>query len=264
MKPPPSESSTSQPPTTNGLRRRLTEPESAFPQTNWTLVLDQGRTSEADPLNSLRHLAQIYWKPLYRFARQRGAGHDDAADQVQGFFEHLLSKDTLEGIEQRETRFRTFLLTCFTNWIGQRRREERSVKRGGMESFVTYEELEAVEKEPAGAPGETPENSYDRRWARAIYDTAMKTLDDEIYESSKPAYLISLKHTVLGGIGGRVDIATVADQFGQTPASARKAAFDLRERFAIHLRRAVRAVVSSDAEVDLELRYMITMLARGY
>lgn len=263
MNKPPSTTSSSEPPTTAGLGKQLPEHESAFPQTNWTLVLDQNCTGDEDPLNSLRHLAQIYWKPLYRFSRQKGASHEDAADHVQGFFEYLLSNEALSGLERRETRFRAFLLTCFTNWVTERKREALTEKRGGMASFVTHEELEAMEKEPAGAAEDSPEKTYDRRWARAIYDNALKALDDEIYESERPAYLISLKHTILGSIGERVDIMTVAKQFNQTPATARKAASDLRERFGIHLRRAVRAVVASDADVDTELRYMISLLVRN-
>jgi hypothetical protein len=182
---------------------------------------------------------------------------------VQGFFEHLLSKDILAEVEERQTKFRTFLLTCFTRWTAERHREKRAIKRGGMASFVSHDELQALEKEPADANDEKPETTYDRRWARAIYDNAIKELDDEIYESKRPAYLMSLKHTILGSVGSRVEIAVVADQFGATPAAARKAAHDLRERFALHLRQAVRNVVASDADVDQELRYMISLLARN-
>ncbi len=246
-----------------GLRANRSEAESAFPQTNWTLVLDGSNQVGDEPLNNLRHLAQSYWKPLYRFARQRGADHEDAADMVQGFFEHLLTANVFEGLERRESRFRSFLLTCFIRWVGSRKREQRAYKRGGAVTFVTHEDLEAVGKEPAGAEGDSPEQCFDRRWARAIYDNAIKALDDEIYESKKPAYLIALKHTIIGSVGERVDIATVADQFNQTPAAARKAAFDLRERFGFHLRRAVRAVVASDEDVDQELRYMISLLSRS-
>jgi DNA-directed RNA polymerase specialized sigma24 family protein len=37
---------------------------------------------------ALAELCQIYWYPLYAFARRRGRSPDDSEDLTQGFFLH--------------------------------------------------------------------------------------------------------------------------------------------------------------------------------
>ena len=59
-----------------------------FHTTCWTLVMtaahDQSQTGRA----ALATLCQIYWYPLYAFAR-RGHSPHDAQDLTQGFFLHI-------------------------------------------------------------------------------------------------------------------------------------------------------------------------------
>lgn len=242
--------------------RLAPEVDGAFPVTHWTLVLDGSSDQPGEPLKNLLHLATAYWKPLYVFARQRGADHDDAADMVQGFFEELLSREVLGSVKKRETRFRTFLLTCFTHWVSTHRRRESAGKRGGMEEFITLEELEQLEQEVEDNDQESPERTFDRRWARALYDNAIRALDQQIAGSEDPEFLTALMDATMKSSGGRTDFDDLGRRFSQTPASIRKAAHELRQKFSLHLRHEVRKVVASKEEVDEELRYLISLLIR--
>ena len=77
---------------------------------------------------ALEQLARgTYWRPLYVFVRQRGRSHDDAVEDVQGFFAHLIGRDFLRFVQPREGRFRTFLLASFHPLAG---RPARSRARG--------------------------------------------------------------------------------------------------------------------------------------
>src|SRR5690242_5251532 len=84
-----------------------------FPATMWSMI--QAARQDEEALAGLERLGRAYWRPLYVFARQKGATHDAAADEVQGFFEHLLSHEMLKNVQRGEVRFRSFLLRCFTN-----------------------------------------------------------------------------------------------------------------------------------------------------
>jgi hypothetical protein len=57
------------------------------------------------------------------------------------------------------------------------------------------------------------------------------------------------------------DWEALAQRFGMTHGAVRKAAADLRRRFGALLREEVRGVVSSDEQVDDELRYLLGLLS---
>src|SRR5262249_9324232 len=88
---------------------------SLFHTTRWTLVMasvhDQSETGRA----ALAALCQIYWYPLYAFARGRGHSTDDAQDLTQGFFLQILEHRALSQVDQLKGKFRSFLLACFQN-----------------------------------------------------------------------------------------------------------------------------------------------------
>lgn len=230
-----------------------------FPNTLWSMV--NGATAEeaGTALAALERLARAYWQPLHVFLRQRGVPEAEAADCVQGFFAHLISKEVLFGVEQRETRFRSFLLTCFTRWLSNRRRNAGTQRRGGGAEHLPVEVLDR-----GGHPrsGDTPEQIYEQRWARALYDHALSRLEAEIAaRGERREFFQELKMRVLHATQTQKDWDGLARQHGMNAATVRKAAHDLRQRFATLLRYEVRKVVAHDDEVDDELRHLLRLLA---
>src|SRR5258708_10589123 len=88
-----------------------------FRTTRWTLVMasahDQSQTGRA----ALAALCQIYWYPLYAFARGRGHSPHDAQDLTQGFFLQILEHRALSQVDRLKGKFRSFLLACFLNFL---------------------------------------------------------------------------------------------------------------------------------------------------
>lgn len=244
------------------FRTRMTEPPSTphglFPDTLWSMVVGAGEADGDTALAALERLARAYWQPLHVFLRQRGMGHHEAADAVQGFFAHLIRREVLHGLERRETRFRTFLLTCLNRWQSNQRRDANALRRGGGARALPIHELPA-EQLPADMPAE---HLYDRFWARALFDHALARLDAEIEaRGERREFLQELRRRVCGSLSGRPQWDEVAERFGMSTVAVRKAAHDLRQRFAVLLRHEVRKVVGSDAEVDDELRHLAGLLA---
>ncbi len=235
-------------------------PAGLFPGTMWTQVLAAG-DDDSDLMRAMEHLARGYWRPLYVFARRRDLSHEAAADAVQGFFEHLLTRETLRHVERRDTRFRTWLLACFTNWLGGVRRQERAAKRGAGMEIVPLEEIRAMEMEATTlAAADAPERVFDRRWARAVFDRALQRLDADIAGKERRPYFAALRKQVFDTSGPGVTWEAFAEQFGMEVGSARKAGHDLRQRFAGLLRAEVRCIVAEEGEVDSELRYLANLL----
>ena len=221
----------------------------------------QAAKQAEEALPGLERLARAYWRPLYVFARQRGSAHDTAADEVQGFFEHLLSHEMLKNVQRGEVRFRSFLLRCFTNWLANEQRRAHTAKRGGAVAALRLDEMDSRVVEPALIEGKSPDAAYDHGWARALVDHAMKRLEVEIEQRERSVFLQELRGRTFADDGAGPDWEEMAQRHGMSHGAVRKAAVDLRRRFGVLLRGEVRSIVATDAEVDDELRYLVSLLS---
>jgi RNA polymerase sigma-70 factor (ECF subfamily) len=61
-----------------------------FATTHWSVVLAAGQGDPTTAHDALSHLCQIYWYPLYAYARRCGHPPHDAQDLTQEFFARLL------------------------------------------------------------------------------------------------------------------------------------------------------------------------------
>jgi hypothetical protein len=230
-----------------------------FPATMWSMI--QVAKEEREALIGLERLARAYWQPLYVFVRHRGASHDAASDQVQGFFEHLLSRDMLKNVQRGEVRFRSFLLRCFTNWLANEHERKGAMKRGGGATLLRIDDMGSQIDEPTLIESGSPDSAYDQGWARALVEQAMQRLKLELEQRDSRKFLLELSERVFAPSGAGPDWEEMALRHGMTHGAVRKAATDLRKRFGILLRTEVRNVVSKDEEVDEELRYLINLLS---
>lgn len=230
-----------------------------FPATLWSMIQEARR--EEDVLAGLERLARAYWRPLYVFVRQKGSAHEAACDEVQGFFEHLISSDMLRNVQRGEVRFRSFLLRCFTNWLSNERERQNAAKRGGGAMLLPLEVMSVREDEPALIEGQTPDRAFDHGWARALVDQAMKRLEEELEQRERSVFLLELRQRTFASGGEGPDWEDMASRHGMSHGAVRKAASDLRKRFGILLRTEVRNIVSKEEEVDEELRYLVSLLS---
>ncbi|MBX3733227.1 MAG: sigma-70 family RNA polymerase sigma factor [Verrucomicrobiae bacterium] len=228
----------------------------AFPPTAWSVVLAASDGSPAEVLAALDRLARSYWRPLYRFARQRGQSHEDAADSVQGFFAHLLNRDFLHNVAPGAGRFRTFLLACFVRWLRDQWVRTTALKRGaGIPLLILEDETHAEWGSHGDA--ESPEVSFDRHWARELLSTTLRRLSESW--AARPELFAALKESLVSGGSPPQSYAEIAVQMGMTEGAVKKAAFDFRCDFGRLLRREVRRTVERDEDVDGELRHLVSL-----
>ena len=93
------------------MKRDNVRPPSAasFHATRWTVVMKAAQSQAEGAELALAELCQVYWYPLYIFARRRGYSPSDAEDLTQGFFLHLLADRALAGVDPLKGKFRSFL-----------------------------------------------------------------------------------------------------------------------------------------------------------
>src|SRR6202790_4501067 len=145
-----------------------------FHTTRWTLVLVSAQNQSQAGQTALAELCQIYWYPLYAFARRRGHSPDDSQDLTQGFFLHLLDHRALTHVDRLKGKFRSFLLASFQNYLSVDARRGRRVKRGGNCEFVPLD-LESAASGYGLEPVDylTAETIFDARCAMTLLDQAM-------------------------------------------------------------------------------------------
>lgn len=76
--------------------------QAPFQATRWSLFQEAAREESPASQAALARLCEIYWPPLYAFARHQKKSPQDAEDLVQGFFAALLNKDWLASADQEK------------------------------------------------------------------------------------------------------------------------------------------------------------------
>lgn len=202
-------------------------------------------------------LARAYWKPLYAYLRRRGADHHTAADDIQGFFAHLLGQDFLRSIERGNGLFRSFLLASLLHWRTDQHRAAKAQKRGGGLAPLTLEEMETAGATPQVASA-SPDEAFDRRWARAVYDNALATLHGRLTARGREGLYLQLNGLFTGQTTSKY--REIAAALSMSEGAVKQAVLELRREFGLLLRGEIARTVADANQIDGELRYLLGLL----
>ena len=234
----------------------------AFQTTHWSVVLAARDQEASIGRDALAQLCSAYWYPLYAFVRSRGNSPADSEDLTQEFFRRFLEKNSLLSVAPAAGKFRTFLLTCLTNFLVKEWERGRAQRRGGGRSPVPLDASTAETRfsmEPADHS--TPEAMFEKRWALAVLEQTMKALQDEYRERNRAEGFEELKGFLPGGQGSESRVEVAAKRNISVNA-VDVAVHRLRQRFGTLLREQVAQTVSSESEIDEEIRYLMSVLGR--
>jgi RNA polymerase sigma factor (sigma-70 family) len=228
-----------------------------FATTRWSVVL----AAQQDPSSSVRaaleQLCEIYWYPLYAFIRRRGLSQHDAEDATQGFLAHLLTHSFLEGVAPEKGKFRSFLLASLKNYLSDQRDRATTLKRGAGQPLISLDLEDAAERyaiEPVD--NLSPDKLYDRRWAMALLEEARSRLEAEYKAAGKPELYKVLRQFNTGG-SSELTYSEVAGQLNVPANTLKSLVHRLRQRYRQLLREEVGQTVSTAAEIDEEIRYLL-------
>ena len=240
------------------------EPQTAwgggFPSTHWTVVLAAGSSESAAGFAALAEVCGAYWHPLYAFTRKLGYEPADAQDLVQGFFASLLERPFLDRADAEKGRFRSFLLGAFKKHLGKERERAGAQKRSGAHPHLSLdvENLEA-RLAPELATRQNPESLFERAWAVAILDEAMRRLENECERSGRLA-LFKQVQPCLEGDPDAARYAEIAARLGTTANTIGVTVSRMRRRYLGLLRAVILQTVGSPEEVEEELRHLLRVL----
>ena len=101
----------------------------------------------------------------------------EAEDIVQGFLADLLERGDLADIDGSKGRFRAFLRAACEHYLANCRDHDRAAKRGGEQSIVSINRLDAEDRymrEPAHEI--TAERLFERQWALTLLERILRLL----------------------------------------------------------------------------------------
>jgi RNA polymerase sigma-70 factor (ECF subfamily) len=230
-----------------------------FATTHWSMVLAAGGSLDSQRRAALEQLCQCYWYPLYAYVRRVGNRPEDAKDLTQSFICHLLQSRALSRADRERGRFRTFLLAALKNFLVDEHRRNITLKRGGGLTIETLERDDGEDRysiEPVDRA--TPDLLYDRGWAKNVMGKALSQLRAEYASNKYQPGFDALKEYVWGERSG-LTCAQLGRELGLSEEAAKKAVQRMRQRFRQILREQVAETVTSPAELEDELRYLLSV-----
>lgn len=228
-----------------------------FETTHWSVVLKAGQGAE----EALAKLCRIYWLPLYAYTRRRGHAVHEAQDLTQTFFAHLLENHALTGVAPSKGRFRSFLLVSLKHFLDNEWHKAHALKRGGQHVFVSWDELNAEDRELLEPCHHlTPENIFNRRWALMLLERVMNQLRNECIAARKGELFDKLKDYLTGDNAGK-PYHELAAELSMSEGALKVTVHRLRRRFGELVRAQVERTVASPDEVDDEIRQLFAALS---
>jgi RNA polymerase sigma-70 factor (ECF subfamily) len=229
-----------------------------FATTNWSVILKAAAMDSSAAREGLAALCETYWPPVYVFIRRKGCSAADAEDMTQAYFTRFLEKRYLHDFRPEAGRFRTFLRASITHFLANEWDRERALKRGGGQAPIPLDAAEGEARyrlEPADHA--TPEALFERQWAAAMLGRCLRRLREEHAASDNPDRFEKLKPFLVAD-GPESGYAGLARELGTSESAARVAVHRLRKRFGGVLREEVARTVTDPADVDAEIRWLLT------
>jgi len=231
-----------------------------FHTTHWTVVMAARSGDGTNGQEALATLCSTYWYPLYAYIRRKGASPHEAEDLTQEFFYRFLEREALESVQPAAGKFRSFLLICLKNFLANERERAHAQRRGGGRVPIPLDGGDPETRyslEPADTL--TPEAIFERRWAFAVVEQTMRVLQREHASPEKREFFEALQGFLPGG-HQNISRAELAAGRGVSVGAIHVAIHRLRQRFGAVLREQVAPTVSSEAEVEEEIRYLISVI----
>jgi len=232
-----------------------------FATTHWSVVLAAGHPDSPQASVALETLCRTYWYPLYAYIRRRGYGPEDAQDLTQDFFARLLKENYPGQANPAKGKFRSFLLLTLNHFLSDAHARAATRKRGGGRTVISLDaqvseghyRLEPVDELD-------PERLFERRWARTILDNALARLRAEFVSAGR-AEEYGVLRAFEPGEQKTMSYAEAAGRLGVSESAVKSMIHRLRQRHRKLVREEIGHTVTTIAEIDEELRHLITVIS---
>lgn len=232
-----------------------------FATTHWSVVLAAARPASPRYHDALGTLCRTYWFPLYAYLRRQGYDSHQAEEYTQAFFARMLEKRGLRLADPKRGKFRSFLLAALKHYLANELDRAQAQKRGGGRKVLSLD-FENAESQYALEPSHqlTAEKLFERSWALTVLERTMARLQAESAGANKQKLFDRLK-VYLTGERSSVSYRDVAAELDITEGAVKVAVHRLRRRYRELLRDEIAQTVTTEEQVDEEIRDLFAALA---
>jgi DNA-directed RNA polymerase specialized sigma24 family protein len=229
-----------------------------FETTRWSIVA-RARGDDRDARGALEALCRAYRPPVLAYVRGRGYAADVAEDLTQTFFAHFIEDAYQSVADPARGRFRAFLLTALKRFLINADAEAHALKRGGGVRMKVL-----ADEQPSGADwmvdSGSPERAFERGWALAILDAAMRRLREEAEQAGK-GDMFDVLREFLTERPDESDYARAAETLKLRRNTLAVAVHRLRHRLRELVREEIAQTTVGRADLEAELRELRATLA---
>jgi RNA polymerase sigma-70 factor (ECF subfamily) len=225
-----------------------------FPETQWSRILSLRDPDHPAYARELERLAQQYWKPVFYYVRAlRPDSPQEAEDQTQQFFALLLSRGDLEKLSPERGSFRGYLKTALRHFLSSQDRAAQARRPADGRRPIPF---------PAGlaeAPpqaGVSPEEAFDREWARGVLTEAVGALKDRLKAEGQELPFELFRAYCLEE--GDLRYSDLARRHGLSEDDVRNLLRLARQRLRELLRERLRDYLAPGEDVESELRFILS------
>jgi RNA polymerase sigma factor (sigma-70 family) len=232
-----------------------------FATTHWSVVRAAARPDSLDYRKALETLYRTYWFPLYAYLRRQGHTSDLAEEHTQAFFARLLEKKGLRLADPKRGKFRSFLLASLKYFLANEARRAGARKRGGPQKALSLD-FRNAESQYALEPADrlSPEKLFERSWALTVLKQTMARLQAESSTTKKKRLFDHLRN-YLTTDKTTVPYRQLAEQLNMSAGAVKVAVYRLKKRYRQLLRDEIAQTVTSEQEIDQEIRDLFAALA---
>jgi RNA polymerase sigma factor (sigma-70 family) len=186
----------------------------AFPLTRHSVLAAVQSGSPQERVRALEAITSSYWRPAYKYVRMRWRlEREDAEDFTQDFFARLLEKDFLASYDPVKGKLRTFLRTCIDRLFLNQTRDAHRQKRGNAAAHVSLDFEEAEHELAASVQTESPEDYFEKEWARTLFALAVEKLRTQCKSAGKETQFVLFERYDLDDTEARPSYAALATEF---------------------------------------------------
>ncbi len=238
---------------------------SHFRTTAWSVVLgaQNAEGGRSDREKCLAFLCRNYWKPVYYYIRRRGLNHEDAIDMTQEYFATFLEKDFVAIADRERGRFRTFVLVTANRFLSKQLARKARKETAISLNFITTDNNGEEVALPELATGETAEDDFNRRWALSLLESTLERMKEECTEGRRRQYYLAFRRYLEASAEeSPPSYREIGEEIGASEVDVTNFLHRGRNIFQKILRSEIRELVSTDAEVDVEIEALKDYLRR--
>jgi len=231
-----------------------------FPETRWSRILNAKDPNSPEVYASFTGLCEAYRGPIYHYFRRPGRAHDEAERLTHDFLAFAFQQRVLRRADSsRGRRFRAFLKTCLLNFARDDHRAQTAAQREGSQRMEEFDGAAADARfslERNGGRNDdqlTPEQAFDRQFAREVLNRAITELTDECARDGKGPIFEAVRDFVTRDEKPQ-GYEAIAARLGLNSVGTLKSHVSrFRERYEDLIREQVRETVPRERDVDSEL-----------